>query len=67
MAGAFALAGLVALPWYLRNLIETGNPVYPLVFGGKYVEASDSSRLQEGLGLHPPRIPSCACRSCRSN
>lgn len=27
-------AVLVALPWYARNLIETGNPLYPLVWGG---------------------------------
>ena len=39
------------------NLIETGNPVYPLVFGGKYVEASDSSRLQEGLGAASTSYP----------
>ncbi len=25
---------LVAAPWYLRNWIGTGNPVYPFVFGG---------------------------------
>ena len=27
-------AVLIALPWYARNLIETGNPLYPLVWGG---------------------------------
>ncbi len=26
---------LVAGPWYLRNWIGTGNPVYPFVFGGR--------------------------------
>jgi hypothetical protein len=32
---AFGLiAGLVAAPWYLKNLIFTGNPVYPFLFGG---------------------------------
>lgn len=31
----FALsAGLVMGAWYIKNLILTGNPVYPLVFGG---------------------------------
>ncbi len=28
-------AALVASPWYLKNLILLGNPVWPLVFGGK--------------------------------
>jgi hypothetical protein len=27
-------AVLVALPWYLKNLVWFGNPVYPLYFGG---------------------------------
>lgn len=27
---------LVALPWYLRNFVFMGNPVYPFVFGGRY-------------------------------
>jgi hypothetical protein len=27
---------LVALPWYLRNLVIMGNPFYPFVFGGRY-------------------------------
>jgi hypothetical protein len=32
---AFGLpALLVALPWYLKNLIWFGNPVFPFVFGG---------------------------------
>lgn len=35
----FAVAALVASPWYLRNWIATGNPVWPMlnqVFGGAY-------------------------------
>lgn len=28
-------AAIVAAPWYLRTWVETGNPVYPFVFGGK--------------------------------
>jgi len=33
------VAGLYALPWYGKNIIETGNPVYPYftnIFGGKH-------------------------------
>lgn len=38
--GAFLLCSFVfALPWYLRNLVFTGNPVYPFVFGGPYWDA----------------------------
>ena len=33
------LAGLVALPWYTRNWIWTGNPFYPFVFGGPFWDA----------------------------
>jgi hypothetical protein len=29
-----ATAFLLAVPWYVRNLIFVGNPVYPFVFGG---------------------------------
>jgi hypothetical protein len=62
LAGALGLAVLVALPWYLRNLIETGNPVYPLVFGGKYVGPGEQGALTESLGTtslaHPVlRLP----------
>ena len=34
-----AIVGLVASPWFLKNLIYTGNPVYPQlygIFGGHY-------------------------------
>jgi hypothetical protein len=31
--GSLALA--VAAPWYIKNAVVTGNPVYPLVFGGR--------------------------------
>ena len=27
-------AGLIMGGWYVKNIIQTGNPVYPLVFGG---------------------------------
>jgi 4-amino-4-deoxy-L-arabinose transferase-like glycosyltransferase len=37
-AAAFALAGAIAAPWYIKNMVNTGNPVYPFfysVFKGK--------------------------------
>ena len=44
----FALAALpalaVALPWYVKNAILTGNPVYPLFFGGANDEADRLAR-----------------------
>jgi 4-amino-4-deoxy-L-arabinose transferase-like glycosyltransferase len=42
---AFAVPALaVALPWYLKNWILTGNPVYPLLFGGANSEADRAAR-----------------------
>jgi hypothetical protein len=38
---AFAApAALVALPWYVKNAILTGNPVYPHLFGGLNASAA---------------------------
>jgi hypothetical protein len=40
----FALGATVGLPWYVKNLVVTGNPLYPLadgVFGGKLWSAAD--------------------------
>src|SRR5947199_4114686 len=43
---AFALLALVAAsPWYVRNAVETGNPIYPLgysVFGGRHWSSAAS-------------------------
>ena len=33
-AGYAAVAGLVAAPWLAKNLVITGNPFYPFLFGG---------------------------------
>ncbi len=33
-AGFAAVAGLVVLPWLIKNWVVAGNPVYPLLFGG---------------------------------
>jgi len=41
-AAAVLLGGaalVVGLPWYLRNLVWMGNPIYPFVFGGLYWDA----------------------------
>ncbi len=40
---AFGLPAIaIALPWYVKNAIQTGNPVYPLLFGGLNREAAAS-------------------------
>jgi 4-amino-4-deoxy-L-arabinose transferase-like glycosyltransferase len=36
----FSIAMLISLPWYIRNWLVTGNPVYaffPQIFGGKHI------------------------------
>jgi hypothetical protein len=33
------VAALVAAPWSIRNVVFTGNPVYPFIFGGPYWDA----------------------------
>jgi hypothetical protein len=41
---AFALpAFAVALPWYVKNAVLTGNPIYPFVFGGANAEATEAA------------------------
>jgi 4-amino-4-deoxy-L-arabinose transferase-like glycosyltransferase len=50
---------LFASPWYLRNLIFTGNPFYPFVFGGKYWDAFRAewfSRFGTGLLNDPIQL-----------
>ena len=51
-----APAALVALPWYLKNLVQTGNPLYPFVFGGVNEYAArwiDSGIHEHGHGRGP--------------
>jgi hypothetical protein len=47
-AGIYSLGVLIAFgPWLLKNLIETGNPVYPLLwslFGGESFDAATNER-----------------------
>jgi len=48
----FAVAAAVALPWYLRNWIVAGNPLYPFAsgtFGGKYLDAGSRYDLNQSL------------------
>lgn len=58
--GAYVTGGWVTWgPWLLKNLSETGNPVYPLmygVFGGRDWDAASHAKWQAG---HPlPRFTS---------
>ena len=49
-------AALVALPWYVKNLVQTGNPLFPFVFGGvnEYAERwIDSGIHEHGHGRGP--------------
>ncbi len=51
-----APAAAIALPWYVKNLIVTGNPFYPLVFGGQNAEAErvrEASFEPYGFGTSP--------------
>jgi hypothetical protein len=46
----------VALPWYVKNAVLTGNPVYPFVFGGANEEATKAARAtfsEYGHGRSP--------------
>lgn len=48
------VAGVVASPWYLRNLYLVGNPVYPFVFGGRFWDEWLAHWFEQpgsGLGL----------------
>ncbi|MBI3914006.1 MAG: glycosyltransferase family 39 protein [Chloroflexi bacterium] len=56
----YGVAGmLVAIPWYLRNLVFTGNPVYPFFFGGIYWDAFRANwfgRFGTGLMSAPLKL-----------
>ncbi len=48
--------------WYLKNLVVTGNPIYPFVFGGKWVtpsfeQVARSSAGDYGVGGGIARLP----------
>jgi 4-amino-4-deoxy-L-arabinose transferase-like glycosyltransferase len=47
-------AAVVALPWYLKSLAFTGNPVYPFVFGGRFWDSYRAAAYAEsGTGIGP--------------
>ena len=48
----FALPAVaVAVPWYVKNAVQIGNPVYPLVFGAVNDEAArDIDAVLDGYG-----------------
>jgi hypothetical protein len=56
-AGLFTLGTLITFgPWMAKNIAETGNPVYPLlynVFGGTDWDPASHRKWQQG---HPPTI-----------
>lgn len=48
------LMGIVSLPWYIRSLILTGNPIFPFLqslFGGKYWSPATAETFQQAY-LH---------------
>jgi hypothetical protein len=57
LAAAVTLA--VFAPWLVRNLVSTGNPVFPLatdIFGAGYWDGESARRWRSGHagGFHPP-------------
>lgn len=64
LVGAGLLAGVIGAPWYLRNYLWTGNPVYPFayeIFGGKnwsqaQADAYRNDQLKFGLGREPAQL-----------
>jgi hypothetical protein len=64
LMGAGLLAAAIGAPWYIRNAIWTGNPVYPFafeIFGGKnwsqaQADAYRNDQLKFGLGREPAQL-----------
>ncbi|MCS7260921.1 MAG: glycosyltransferase family 39 protein, partial [Anaerolineae bacterium] len=54
-----SIAALVAAPWYLRNWVLTGNPIYPYLWGGPAWDAGRTTwwdRVGTGLMTQPWRL-----------
>jgi hypothetical protein len=48
------VTALVAAPWYLKNWIFTGNPIYPFLFGGRFWDdfrAAWYAQAGTGIGI----------------
>ncbi|RYG47642.1 DUF2029 domain-containing protein [bacterium] len=60
---ALVLAGAVASPWYLRNIVQTGNPVFPFFYsvlkGRDWSDfnAKIYSHEQQTFGAGRPSVP----------
>jgi len=61
LAGGFAVGvGVVIAPWLARNVVDTGNPVYPLayrVFGGRHWDPASDAKWS---AAHGPRAITAA-------
>jgi hypothetical protein len=52
-------AALLAAPWYIRNWVFQGNPIYPFLFGGPFWDsfrAEQFARFGSGLIHQPLRL-----------
>ncbi|MFH1314582.1 MAG: hypothetical protein ABIJ00_15350 [Candidatus Eisenbacteria bacterium] len=50
-----SLAILIASPWYIKSLVQTGNPVFPFlytIFGGKNWDGEASATLRGALRVY---------------
>ena len=59
LAGFGLVAGLVGAPWYLRNWLLAGNPIYPYLWGGAGWDAGRAAwwdRPGTGLASEPWRL-----------
>jgi len=59
IAGFAVGLGLVVSPWLGKNVVDTGNPVYPLawsVFGGSEWDAGREAQWQAAHGAKPVRL-----------
>ena len=52
------LATMIAAPWYVKNFVLSGNPIYPLVFGGPGWDCDRLAQLMSFLyGFGTGRAP----------